>query len=97
MWTAAERTFIQSLIKRDIPLPIIVKILLKNREGGLNKWKHLKMMINIIGYLACLRSMESIYGPNGNFLFHVWVNRHNRWLFMMTQLYLQLQLGGNYF
>jgi len=95
MWTAAERTFIQSLLKRDIPLHIIVKILLKNREGGLNKWKHVKMMINIIGYLSYLVTQVKVYGPDGQHRFTFWYGQDEMWYYMMDLLGDHLWLGHN--
>jgi len=85
MWTAAERNFILS-VHRRLPIHIIVYILLKNREGGLNKWKHLKTAINIIGYLSYLASKQVIVDLNDDTMFHVYVNRDKHRRFMLYKL-----------
>jgi hypothetical protein len=49
MWTLAERTTIQALFKREIPISLIVHILMKNRRDG---WMKVKKQVKIIGILA---------------------------------------------
>ena len=70
MWTAAERNFILS-VHRRLPIHIIVYILLKNREGGLDKWASLKMAIHLIGYLSYLASKKLLVDLNDDTLFYV--------------------------
>jgi hypothetical protein len=55
MWTLSERTFIQSLLNRQIPIAVIVHILLKNRERGMNKWGEVKFTVNLIRLIAWWR------------------------------------------
>ena len=53
MWTLAERTTIQALLKREIPIAVIIYTLMKNRPT--NAWTKLKetlKSLNIAAYLS---------------------------------------------
>ena len=52
VWTLAERTTIQSLLKHEIPLAVIVSILLNNRAGAAKKWRSLRMAVNFHALVA---------------------------------------------
>ena len=53
MWTLAERTTIQALLKHEIPTSVIIYTLMKNRPT--NAWTKLKKTLkslNIVAYLS---------------------------------------------
>ena len=52
MWTLAERITIQALLKREIPISVIIYTLMKNRRGG---WMKVKKQVKIIGIVAFLK------------------------------------------
>ena len=50
MWTHAERTTIQSLLRRGIPIAVIVHILLMNRHRGTTRgWPVARQMLALAG------------------------------------------------
>ncbi len=59
MWTLAERTTIMSLLRRGIPVAVIVHLLLMNRQGVSHKWILLRQM------LAMAVLLEDLYDNKG--------------------------------
>ena len=51
MWTLAERTTIMSLLRRGIPVAVIVHLLLMKRQGVANKWVVLRQMLAMAVFL----------------------------------------------
>jgi hypothetical protein len=54
MWTLAERTTIQALLKHEIPISVIIYTLLKNRST--NAWTKLKKTLKSLIIIAYLQS-----------------------------------------
>ena len=61
MWTHAERTAIQSLLRRGIPIAIIIHILLMNRHRGVTGWRVVR---NVFGVGWFASNWPNILGPN---------------------------------
>lgn len=58
MWTHAERTFIQSMLKEEIPMALITKILMINRPDPAPLWKKFKAAHFIVQLFAHWKNVQ---------------------------------------
>ena len=54
-FTLRERTTIQSLLNRGIPIAVIVYILMQNREGGRGRWGRIRSAVLALMLIDQLR------------------------------------------